>query len=381
MKTKFLLLLTIPLTLAALTGCTANNLSVINPIDSTTSNINSNVPSIIDDKSIGSSINNPSVSTNVSISTSNKPSSTSISNNTSLTIENILKNGYDTTSYYQNVTNLTGDNLKTALNKLIFNHTKLNYDNLEEYMRITDRNWERSPNIDDENPYMVLLYYTANNDTSKQQLWNHYHTSSSKFGVPTSEMSWDKEHIWAKSNGFNSKGNPAYSDLHHLRAADMRNNNTRSSLPFAELDNVKKEVKDFSGNTSGKTGTASGVSAYEPFDSYKGDVARALLYMATCYISGSPSLSLTTGTNSSGSKWGFLHTLLKWNLEDLPDEFEIRRNSLVQYYQGNRNPYIDHPEFACKVYNTSNADAKIKSACGNKYKKECKTHSFLYSNE
>lgn len=377
MKTKFLLLLTIPLTLAALTGCTANNLSVINPIDSSTSNINSNVPSIIDDKSIGSSINNPSVSTSVSVSTSNKPSSTSVSNNTSLTIENILKNGYDTTSYYQNVTNLTGDNLKTALNKLIFNHTKLNYDNLEEYMRITDRNWERSPNIDDENPYMVLLYYTANNDTSKQQLWNHYHTSSSKFGVPTSEMSWDKEHIWAKSNGFNSKGNPAYSDLHHLRAADMRNNNTRSSLPFAELDNVKKEVKDFSGNTSGKTGTASGVSAYEPFDSYKGDVARALLYMATCYISGSPSLSLTTGTNSSGSKWGFLHTLLKWNLEDLPDEFEIRRNSLVQYYQGNRNPYIDHPEFACKVYNTSNADAKIKSACGNKYKKECKTHSFL----
>lgn len=366
MKTKFLLLLTIPLTLAALTGCTANNLSVINPIDSSTSNINSNTPSIIDDKSIGSSINHPSVSTSVSVSTSNKPSSTSVSNNTSLTIENILKNGYDTTSYYQNVTNLTGDNLKTALNKLIFNHTKLNYDNLEEYMRITDRNWERSPNIDDENPYMVLLYYTANNDTSKQQLWNHYHTSSSKFGVPTSEMSWDKEHIWAKSNGFNSKGNPAYSDLHHLRAADMRNNNTRSSLPFAELDTVKKEVKDFSGNTSGKTGTASGVSAYEPFNSYKGDVARALLYMATCYISGSPSLSLTTGTNSSGSKWGFLHTLLKWNLEDLPDDFEIRRNSLVQYYQGNRNPYIDHPEFACKVYNTSNADAKIKSVCGGK---------------
>lgn len=123
MKTKFLLLLTIPLTLAALTGCTANNLSVINPIDSTTSNINSNVPSIIDDnKSIGSSINNPSISTStssnastsastsVSASTSNKPSSTSTSasNNTSLTIESILKNGYDTTSYYQNVINLTG---------------------------------------------------------------------------------------------------------------------------------------------------------------------------------------------------------------------------------------------------------------------------------
>ena len=65
MKTKFLLLLTIPLTLAALTGCTANNLSVINPIDSSTSNINSNTPSIIDDKSIGSSINHPSVSTSV----------------------------------------------------------------------------------------------------------------------------------------------------------------------------------------------------------------------------------------------------------------------------------------------------------------------------
>lgn len=306
-----------------------------------------------------------SSTTQTSTSSSSSSSSSASSSTTSYEtidkqIEDIVKNGYNAAPYYQGISDsLSGNNLKNALTSLISSHTKLNYDNLEDYMRITDRDWERSPIVSDSNPYVILLYYTQNDNDSMQQLWNHYHTLETKFGIPESQQSWDKEHIWAKSNGFPSSGQPAYSDLHHLRASDRKNNNTRSSLPFADVISGASNVNDFSGTPSGKKGTNNGTSVYEPYSIYKGDVARALLYMATCYSS---MLSLTTGKDSSGGKWGFLSTLLKWNLEDAPDEFEIRRNSLVQLYQGNRNPFIDHPEYACRIYSTG--DSSIKSVCG-----------------
>ncbi len=315
-----------------------------------------------------SSISESESSTSISSSTTNDSHSSSSNTSPSTTsyestnqqIEDIVKNGYNPAPYYSGISDsLSGSSLMSALNKLISKHTKLNYDNLEDYMKITDRDWERSPSTSDSNPYVILLYYTQNDVDSKQQLWNHYHTSESKFGIVEADQSWDKEHIWAKSNGFPSSGQPAYSDLHHLRASDRKNNNTRSNLPFANVVSGASNILDFSGTASGKKGKNSGVNVYEPYSIYKGDVARALLYMATCYSS---MLSLTTGTDSSGGKWGFLSTLLKWNLEDAPDEFEIRRNSLVQVYQGNRNPFIDHPEYACRIYSTG--DTSIKSVCG-----------------
>ena len=266
----------------------------------------------------------------------------------SVTIADIVNNHVYTDNYYSDISSsASGDNLKNALFDLIKGHTIRSYNNLEYDMLYTDRDWNRSPNVNDENPYMILIYFTANNDTSKQQLWNHYHTSVSKHGIPEAEQSWDKEHIWAKSNGIGSSTALGYSDLHHLRASDMHNNNTRSSLPEADVTGTKSYVTDFTGANSGAKGKNGTTDVYEPYSIFKGDVARALLYMAVRYKS---NLSLTDGTNSSGGKWGFLSNLIKWHLEDPADEFEIKRNSLVQYFQGNRNPFIDHPEYACKIY-------------------------------
>lgn len=66
-------------------------------------------------------------------------------------------------------------------------------------------------------------------------------------------------------------------------------------------------------------------------------------------------LALTNGTDSNDGKWGYVDILLKWNLQDKPDNFEIHRNDLVYGYQHNRNPFIDHPEYACRIY--SNIDS------------------------
>lgn len=290
----------------------------------------SNISSII------SSSENSSSTLLSSIASSSKTSSSSTISITS------INNG---TGYYSSITSsMSGSTLKMALYNIIKGHTKLSYDNLEEYMKTTDRNWKKSPNKNDPNPYMVLLYDT-NND-GNPQLWNTYHGSG---GITTNAAIWDKEHIWAKSNGFNTKSLPAYSDLHHLRASDMKNNNNRSNLAYGEVDGGSK-VNDHNNTPSGTKNS----TTYEPLDQYKGDVARALFYMATRYCTGDGSggtkLALTEGSDASGGKWGNLSTLLLWNELDPPDEFEINRNDLVEEFQHNRNPYIDHPEYARRVF-------------------------------
>ena len=245
--------------------------------------------------------------------------------------------------YYASISSsLKGDELKEALYRIIKDHTKCAYSSLEVNMKLTDRNWTLSPDPNDENPYMVLLY--ADYNETNPQRWN---LSQGSFGVSSGYV-WNKEHIWAKSNGFNSQGAFAYSDLHHLRASDWKLNNTRSNNPFA---NGGSFTDDAFGNTSTCKCTK---STFEPSDQYKGDVARALFYMATRYYNGDGStgtkLTLTNGTDSSGGKWGYLDTLLEWNEIDPPDEFEIHRNDLVYSLQNNRNPYIDHPEYARAVF-------------------------------
>ncbi len=248
------------------------------------------------------------------------------------------------TDYYATIdASKYGDPLKVDLYNLIKGHTVRDYDTLEVDMKTTDRDWTKSPNPNDENPIMVILY--ADYNDTKNITWDK---SQGKYGTTTNgQYVWNKEHIWAKSNGFPSDSKAAYSDLHHLRASDHQLNSVRSNNPFA---NGGSYVKDHFGNTSGCKNSG---STFEPQDQYKGDVARALFYMATRYYNGdgaSANLTLTTGTDASGGKWGYLNTLLDWNDLDPVDSFEAHRNDLVYGLQGNRNPYIDHPEFARAVF-------------------------------
>jgi hypothetical protein len=129
-------------------------------------------------------------------------------------------------------------------------------------------------------------------------------------------------------------------------------------------------VLDERGNISGKTGYSTlslSKKVYEPADEYKGDIARMVFYMATRYLTysstGNPQLRLVedvvggTTVTSSASVYGELGILshyLQWNEEDPVDAYEIKRNNLIYHnFQGNRNPYIDHPEWAEIVFDTS----------------------------
>lgn len=299
------------------------------------------LPSTTVTKPISSATVSPSVTSQSPTSVS--PSVTSQKPTTSSTSQSP-----DVDTYYASIKDSdSGTTLKDKLTTIINTGvTKIPYGNkageTAYAMRICDRNWELSPDENDENPYMNLLYMVDNN--SKPHRWSEL------------EKSWNKEHIWAKSNGFPSEGQNAHADLHHLRASDYTNNNRRSNYCFNDLTSVSgtSRVQDANGDASG---TLLSNTSYMPIARDRGDIARALFYMATRYAKSSYgtsvnlSLSFDNSNNNSGGWWGHLDVLLRWHEEDPVDAFETKRNNLIfERYQHNRNPFIDHPEYARRIW-------------------------------
>ncbi|MGI6782403.1 MAG: endonuclease I family protein [Acholeplasmataceae bacterium] len=153
---------------------------------------------------------------------------------------------------------------------------------------------------------------------------------------------FDREHVWPNSKlGLkrvtNSNRNIA-SDPHNLRAINKSTNSSRSNRYFAA--------------GSGSVGYTIGTNEYYPGDDHCGDVARILLYMAVRY---KEVLSLVETPKDiaykpEGAEMGKLSLLLEWHNADPVDEFELNRNEVIYQYQGNRNPFIDHPELFERVY-------------------------------
>lgn len=139
------------------------------------------------------------------------------------------------------------------------------------------------------------------------------------------------EHTWPQSRfagGFSKEMQKA--DLHHLFPADSEMNSTRSSFPFGEVVKDSQELKCREARI-GSVSESQGIF-FEPPDSHKGNVARALFYFSVRY---------KVTIDPIQEKY-----LRLWNYEDLPDEEEISRNEEIFRLQGNRNPFIDHPELA-----------------------------------
>lgn len=151
--------------------------------------------------------------------------------------------------------------------------------------------------------------------------------------MPTSSIS-----TWP-DNG-SGKEFPEYNDLHNLFPAHQINANARrSNYPFGEVVNATYT----SPTGFGKLGTdKNGITVWEPRNEHKGDLARALFYMATCY-NGISSNNWKLIANQSDS------LLLKWHFEDLPDSWEIARHEFINSLQHNRNPFTDSPQFALRI--------------------------------
>jgi endonuclease I len=162
--------------------------------------------------------------------------------------------------------------------------------------------------------------------------------------IPKAELrarapGWEDARLWPASRGLAEAPAPAMLDLHNLRAAEPG---------LAEL--LRARDFDDGGEPSpiAKALRIDGDSL-EPPDPVKGDVARALFYMAVRYdgTDGGPALQLVRGASAPGApQVGRLCALLQWNEVDPVDAAERRRNDWVTRRQGSRNPFVDRPEFA-----------------------------------
>ena len=158
-----------------------------------------------------------------------------------------------------------------------------------------------------------------------------------------SDNDYSREHTYAHSwMGTFPADNPEqeeYADQHNLYPANLPNaNSPRSNLPLEDIagDVVFNYLEGSVGYNDNNQ------LVYEPRASHKGNAARAIFYMATCY------------TGNGGNNWAVpinqsAASLVNWHFNDLPDNYEIARHEYIYNLQNNRNPYIDSIDYACYI--------------------------------
>lgn len=162
---------------------------------------------------------------------------------------------------------------------------------------------------------------------------------------------WNREHTWSVSHGGFETNRPAGTDLHHLRPCDVTVNSAKNNRDFDNGGTPYVDASPYPGYDA-TTGSNSNADTWEPRPIEKGDVARMLFYMALRYegTDTTYNLEMQDVSATTGPFYGKLSTLLDWHYADPPDSWERRRNDRIQERQGNRNPFIDHPEFVTKLW-------------------------------
>ncbi len=194
-----------------------------------------------------------------------------------------------------------------------------------------------------------------------------------------SGITYNREHSWPNSLGFPSMTgdlglpNAPYTDTHMLYLSDTQWNSDRGNKPYAYCPvaaSCGERITEVNGGVGGGSGVYPGNSnwvngdSFETWNHRKGETARTALYMAIRYEGGvdplsgqlEPNLELTdnrgliaTNSNYNTTAYmGLLTDLLAWHAADPPDAEEIARNGVIYGFQGNRNPFIDNPQWATR---------------------------------
>lgn len=261
--------------------------------------------------------------------------------------------------YYTSVDTSTPTTLRNSLHQVIDDHQRFNYSGSG-----TDT--------------LDILKKADQDPANSSRILDVYRNKSySKSGG-----GFNREHTWPKSHGFPNDGgtNYPYVDCHQLFLSDTSYNSSRGNYPFGNGNGGWSELTtDVNDGQGGGSGTHPGNSnwvnhsaqLFEVWSGRKGDIARAMFYMDIRYEGGNhgvtgfsePDLRLTdsaglinsttTGSNESVAYMGMLSVLLQWHYADPVDAKEIARNNQVFAYQGNRNPFADHPEWVDCLYGSN----------------------------
>ena len=142
-----------------------------------------------------------------------------------------------------------------------------------------------------------------------------------------------------------STSNPYYSDFHHLFLTEQPHvNGIRGNNPLGDVTGTATSSFDLCKQGPGVTSSGTG-TVFEPRAVDKGDAARGMLYMVLMYDNNGAYGSWNIkGLNSRSVPQDYA-TLVRWSNQDPPDKWEIERNIYIASLQGNRNPFVDHPEY------------------------------------
>ena len=276
------------------------------------------------------------------------------------------------TGYYSRVNTSSASQLRCSLHAVIRGHTAYPYSG-------TGTSAWSILEIADEDPNNAGRILDAYRNRS-------FAKGSERAGTGTG-ITYNREHTWPNSLGFGSSSgnlglpNAPYTDTHMLYLTDTGYNADRGNMPYAncalsaqcgervtEANNgVGGGSGVYPGNSNWFKGPNGNTGSFEVWGKRKGDMARAILYMAIRYEGGlhpgtgqtEPDLELTDNraqiviTSASPAYMGLMSTLLAWHQADPVDAAERMRNEVIFSFQANRNPFIDHPEWATASLFTS----------------------------
>ena len=284
--------------------------------------------------------------------------------------------------YYDQAIGLSAQPLKTALKDIITNGSQV--------LSYTPGLWNiyqfSDMHRNDANTADIMWDMYSDNPTGTEPYTFTYATNQCG-NYSTEGNCYNREHSTPQS--FFNQLSPMVSDAHHIFPTDGEVNNMRSNYPYGEVTNLAtvpsaQNNPSLNGSKLG-TGTNFGYSGtvFEPIDAYKGDFARACLYMATRYedeiisqnwsnFGNANALFLSTTDETDPTKrrlqiydpWQ-LKLLVKWHNQDPVSQKEIDRNNAIYYttvntsnsgspkVQSNRNPFVDHPEYVAAIFNAT----------------------------
>ena len=262
-----------------------------------------------------------------------------------LTFEYTFVESDEPDGYYDSAAGLVGQALRQVLHDIIDDHNSISYDAAWGAYYTTDL----KPNG------MIWDIYS---DTPGQTPPYEYTPGEDQGGSGDGEgYGYTREHTWPKS-WFGGTVSPMYTDLFALYPCDARVNGMRGNDPYGEVNNP---------TSTSMNGSMKGLNSYpgfddtvfEPIDAYKGDLARTYFYMSTRYYTedaGWPGSGAVEGATLL--PWAQA-MMLDWSAADPVSQKEITRNNAIFAIQGNRNPFIDHPELIEAFFNVTGVDEEI----------------------
>jgi len=235
-------------------------------------------------------------------------------------------------SYYAQI-DPASSSLQADLAALVSNHTILTY---------TPGVWDAFPQVYGN----ILGCGDQLGDVYSSKCWNIGSESSGgeQCGNYRNEGDcYNREHVWPVSWWGGSSNVAARTDIFHIWPSDGWVNQRRGNLPFCNIEQPYSYISS-NGNMGGRCAGQT-YNGWEVVDEYKGELARAILYVSTAYMD---QFDCCTNDAVDGSKIqpAMEAVLRRWHANDPPSSLERAMNDIVFFdVQGNRNPFIDHPEW------------------------------------